>query len=167
MTDLRSFIEKVRQEFPEDVLTISKEVDPRFEITALVVKLEQERRFPILIFENVKGTKFPVVTNVHASRRRLAAAIGSEPRSAVASYLKENRAPHPAERSRYGAGERSHLEGRTGGPARHPANRSSSSRCRTLSDRRRYPGQGSRKRTPELQLQPPHVYRQETTPPSI
>ena len=50
-----------------------------------MVKLEQERRFPILIFENVKGTKFPVVTNVHASRRRLAAAIGSEPRSAVAA----------------------------------------------------------------------------------
>jgi 2,5-furandicarboxylate decarboxylase 1 len=86
--DLRSFIEKVRQEFPEDVLTISKEADPRFEITALVAKLEQERRYPILIFENVKGTKFPVVTNVHASRRRLAAAIGSEPRGAVASYLK-------------------------------------------------------------------------------
>src|SRR3989304_1138900 len=33
--DLRSFIEKVRQESPEEVLTISKEVDPRFEITAL------------------------------------------------------------------------------------------------------------------------------------
>ena len=88
VTDLRSFIEKARQEFPEDVLTISKEVDPRFEITAVVVKLEQERRFPIVIFENVKGAKFPVVTNVHASRRRLAAAIGSEPRRAVASYLK-------------------------------------------------------------------------------
>ena len=57
--DLRSFIEKVRQESPEDVLTISKEVDPRFEITALVVKLEQERRFPIMVFENVKGTKIP------------------------------------------------------------------------------------------------------------
>src|SRR5262245_31053098 len=86
--DLRGFIEKVRGEFPEDVLTFSKEVDPRFEITALVAKLEQERRFPILIFENVKGTKFPVITNVHASRRRLAKAIGSEPRSAVVSYLK-------------------------------------------------------------------------------
>ena len=95
MTDLRGFIEKVRQEFPEDVLTISKEVDPRFEITALVVKLEQDRRFPILIFENVKGTKFPVVTNVHASRRRLAAAIGTEPRSAVASYLKRIERPIP------------------------------------------------------------------------
>jgi 2,5-furandicarboxylate decarboxylase 1 len=93
VADLRSFIEKVRQEAPEDVLTISKEVDPRFEITALVVKLEEERRFPILIFENVKGTKFPVVTNVHASRRRLAAAIGSEPRRAVASYLKRIERP--------------------------------------------------------------------------
>src|SRR4030095_14683062 len=87
VTDLRSFIEKVRQEFPEDVLTIKKEMDPRFEIATLVVKLEQERRFAVLLFENVRGSKFPVVTNVHASRRRLAAAIGSEPRSAVATYL--------------------------------------------------------------------------------
>ena len=85
--ELRSFIETIRQNQPEEVLTISREVDPRFEITALVVKLEQERRFPILIFENVRGSKFPVVTNVHASRRRLASAIGSEPRGAVAHYL--------------------------------------------------------------------------------
>ena len=86
--ELRSFIEDIRRNHPEEVLTISREVDPRFEITALVVKLEQERRFPILIFENVRGSKFSVVTNVHASRRRLASAIGSEPRSAVANYLK-------------------------------------------------------------------------------
>jgi 2,5-furandicarboxylate decarboxylase 1 len=85
--DLRGFIESVRKESPEEVLTISREVDPRFEITALAVKLEQERRYPILVFENVKGSAFPVVTNVHASRRRLAAAIGSQPRSAVADYL--------------------------------------------------------------------------------
>ncbi|MBI3934901.1 MAG: UbiD family decarboxylase, partial [Acidobacteria bacterium] len=93
MTDLRSFIDKVREESPEEVLTISREVDPRFEITALVVKLERERRYPILIFEKVKGSAFPVVTNVHASRRRLASAIGSEPRSAVADYLR--RIEHP------------------------------------------------------------------------
>lgn len=93
MIELRSYIEKVRQESPDEVLTIGKEVDPRFEITALVAKLEQERRFPILVFENVKGTKFPVVTNVHAARRRLASAIGSEPRSAVANYLR--RIEHP------------------------------------------------------------------------
>jgi len=95
VNDLRSFIEKVRQEFPDEVLTISKEVDPRFEITALVAKLEQERRFPILVFEKVKGTKFPVVTNVHAGRRRLASAIGSEPRGAVATYLRRIEHPVP------------------------------------------------------------------------
>jgi len=89
VTELRSFIEQVRQESPGNFLTISREVDPRFEITALVVKLEQERRFPILFFEKVKGTKFPVVTNVHASRRRLASAIGSDPRGAVANYLRK------------------------------------------------------------------------------
>ena len=88
MTDVRSFIDKVRQETPEDFLTITKEVDPRFEITALVAKLEQEKRFPVLLFENVKGTKFPVITNVHASRRRLTAAIGSDPRGAQANYLR-------------------------------------------------------------------------------
>jgi len=87
MTDLRSFLENVRQQSPEEILTITKEVDARFEITALVAKLEQEKRFPVLLFENVKGTKFPVVTNVHASRRRLTAAIGSDPRAAVANYL--------------------------------------------------------------------------------
>ena len=95
MIELRSYIEKVRHEFPDEVLTISKEVDPRFEITALVAKLEQERRFPLLVFENVKGTKFPVVTNVHAARRRLASAIGSEPRSAVATYLRRIARPIP------------------------------------------------------------------------
>ena len=70
MTDLRSFIEKVRQESPEDVLIIKKEMDPRFEIATLVVKLEQERRFPLLVFDNVKGSEFPVVTNVHDSKRK-------------------------------------------------------------------------------------------------
>ncbi len=95
MNDLRSFIENVRREFPDEILTISKEVDPRFEITALVAKLEQERRFPILVFEKVKGTKFPVVTNVHAGRRRLASAIGGEPRTAVANYLRRIEHPIP------------------------------------------------------------------------
>jgi len=95
VNDLRSFIDNVRREFPDEILTISKEVDPRFEITALVAKLEQERRFPILVFEKVKGTKFPVVTNVHAGRRRLASAIGSEPRSAVATYLRRIERPIP------------------------------------------------------------------------
>ena len=49
ITDLRSFIEKVRQEFPEDVLTIKKEMDPRFEIATLV-QTQRVPRFPLILF---------------------------------------------------------------------------------------------------------------------
>ncbi len=93
MIELRQFLDKVRQDSPEEFLTITREVDPRFEITALVAKLEAERRFPILRFEHVKGTPFPVVTNVHAGRRRLASAIGSDPRGAVPNYLRRIASP--------------------------------------------------------------------------
>ena len=60
-------------------------MDPAYEITALVVKLEKEaRRRPVVLFENVKGGAFPVLTNLHASRSRLAAAMGARARGHAA-----------------------------------------------------------------------------------
>src|SRR5258708_6570546 len=85
--DLRSFLEQVKRAKPDDVVIVKKEVDPAYEITALVVKLERElKRRPILIFETVKGTKFPVITNRRGSRARLAAAIGANPDTMLAKY---------------------------------------------------------------------------------
>ena len=79
--DLRTYLDTVKQNYPEDFLIISREVDPAFEITAITVKLEQEaKRRPIILFEKVKGTAFPVLTNLHAGRSRLAAAIRPSPR---------------------------------------------------------------------------------------
>lgn len=86
--DLRSYIDKVRAERPDEFLTISREVDPAYEITASVVKLEQEaKRRPVMVFENVKGTDFPVMTNMHASRPRLAMALGCHPREMQKTFL--------------------------------------------------------------------------------
>ena len=86
--DLRTFLEQVKQVNSEDFLTISREVDPAFEITAITVKLEQEaKRRPILLFEKVKGTEFPVLTNLHAGRARLAAAIHAQPEEMQRAYL--------------------------------------------------------------------------------
>jgi 2,5-furandicarboxylate decarboxylase 1 len=86
--DLRNYLSAVRSTRPDDVVTISKEVDPAFEITALVVKLErQARRRPVLLFENVKGSQFPVLTNLHASRARLAQALGVPPDGLLQRYL--------------------------------------------------------------------------------
>src|SRR5207247_4401977 len=94
--DLRSFLDAVKRAKPDDVQVIKKEIDPAYEITALVVKLERElKQRPILIFENVKGTKFPVITNLHANRRRLATAIGAPPDGMLKKYLHAMEAPIP------------------------------------------------------------------------
>ena len=92
--DLRTFLDGVKQNNPDDFLIVSREVDPAFEITAITVKLEQEaKRRPILLFEKVKGTSFPVLTNLHAGRSRLAAAIHAKPEEMQRAYLRAMEKP--------------------------------------------------------------------------
>jgi len=94
--DLRNYLNSIKQNHPEDFLTVSREVDPAFEITAITVKLEQEaKRRPILLFENVKGTSFSVLTNLHAGRSRLAAAIHAKPEEMQRAYLRAMEKPIP------------------------------------------------------------------------
>ena len=69
--DLRSYLDLVKRKRPDEFVIVGKSIDPAYEITAFVVKLEKEaKRRPVLVFENVKGTRFPVLTNLHASRAR-------------------------------------------------------------------------------------------------
>src|SRR5881397_3412310 len=87
--DLRGYLDAVKRRKPDELQVVSRPIDPAYEITALVVKLEKERRKrPVLLFENVKGTKFPVLTNVHASRSRLALALNCAPDAMLATYLR-------------------------------------------------------------------------------
>src|SRR3990172_6156323 len=92
--DLRTYLDLIKQNHPEDFITVSREVDPAYEITAITVKLEQEaKRRPILLFEKVKGSKFPVLTNLHAGRGRLALAMNVAPEEMQAGYLKAMEKP--------------------------------------------------------------------------
>jgi UbiD family decarboxylase len=94
--DLRSYLDGIKRRKADDFQIVSREIDPAFDITAFVVKLEKERRQrPALLFENVKGTKFPVLTNLHASRSRLAQAIGCAPEQMLATYLRAMDRPIP------------------------------------------------------------------------
>lgn len=94
--DLRSYIDQVKSERPDDFVTVSKEVDPAYEITATIVKMEEvAKRRPVVVFENVKGTKFPVMTNMHASRPRLAMALGCSPRDMQKTFLAAMENPIP------------------------------------------------------------------------
>jgi len=92
--DLRSYLDLIKRTKPEDLLTVSRAVDPAYEITAIVAKLEQEaKRRPVLLFEKVKGSKFPVLTNLHASRARLALAMSVKPEEMQKAYLRAMERP--------------------------------------------------------------------------
>ena len=94
--DLRSYLDLIKRRNPDEFAIVSKEVDPAYEITALVVKLEKEaRRRPVLLFEKVQGTPFPVLTNLHASRSRLALAMGAAPEDMLKTYLRAMERPIP------------------------------------------------------------------------
>ncbi len=73
---MRDYIRKLESE--GNLVTVEREVDPRFELAA-VTRAAQREGDRALRFERVRGTRFPVVTNVYGSRRRLAALIGAEP----------------------------------------------------------------------------------------
>jgi UbiD family decarboxylase len=94
--DLRGYLEQIKRRKADDLLVVSRQVDPAFELTAFVVKLEREgRRRPVILFENVKGSSLPVITNLHASRARLAAAIGCAPDQMLTTYLRAMERPLP------------------------------------------------------------------------
>ena len=105
--DLRSYLDLIKQNHPEDFLVVSREVDPAFEITAVAVKLEQEaKRRPVLLFEKVKGTKFPVLTNLHAGRSRLAASINAKPEEMQRAYFGRHGKTNPTKDRLQSSGER-------------------------------------------------------------
>ena len=90
--DLRSYLDLV--ESKDELVRISAPVDPLHEVTALVAKLARERRRrPVLLLENVKGSALPVVTNLHASRRRMALAMNTEPREVQRAFLRAMERP--------------------------------------------------------------------------
>ena len=83
---LRGFIKMVETRHPDQILRISREVDPRFEMTAVVYELERAGRNPVIIFQKPAGFNIPVVTNVAANRQLLAACLGVEPSQLPAAF---------------------------------------------------------------------------------
>ena len=86
--DLRGFIEYLEEKHPDQVIRITKEVDPRFGVTGIIDRLERENQFPLVIFENVKGSKIPLIANMHADFKRLRLSLGMEEGS-VKDFLTE------------------------------------------------------------------------------
>src|SRR5712664_4522745 len=86
MTDLRSFLDRCRQERRSEFLEVEREVNQRREPTAILTKLEQMQRLPIALFKNVAGSRFPLVSNVCGSMGRLALALDCPVRAVADRY---------------------------------------------------------------------------------
>lgn len=91
--DLRTFIAYLDERYPKEIVRVSRPVDPAWEIAAVVRKFQQENRFPTLLFENVAGFSMPVVTNLFASRVKLAAALETSPEETLDEYMRREDRP--------------------------------------------------------------------------
>lgn len=85
--DLRSFLDDLEAGPPSDFATITAEVDPNLQLTAIIRKLQAENRHPALFFEQVKGTPIRVVANSLATRDRLGTVFGCSGDDVVRTYM--------------------------------------------------------------------------------
>ena len=93
MADLRAYLHQLEAEGPDEWVRVEKQVSLEHEVTALLFELEERGRFPAVYFENVEGSSIPIVTNLHATRRRLALALGVSESGLVEAYRSRQASP--------------------------------------------------------------------------
>ena len=74
--DLRRFLDELDDADPTSILRIPEPVGIDFDVTAVAMELEKQGRAPVVRFEKVGQSPFPVVTNLFGDRRRYAQALG-------------------------------------------------------------------------------------------
>jgi 4-hydroxybenzoate decarboxylase subunit C len=72
-TDLQSFLALLEKE--GELKRVTEQVDAELEVTEIATRAVKEN-LPALLFENVKGSKYPLVINSMASIRRIELALG-------------------------------------------------------------------------------------------
>ncbi|HSR35997.1 MAG TPA: UbiD family decarboxylase [Desulfurivibrionaceae bacterium] len=83
--DLREYLALLQSQ--HEVLTVNEPVDPHLEI-AEIHRRVIAKGGPALLFTNVKGSRFPVVTNLFGTARRMELAFGRRPQQFVAELVR-------------------------------------------------------------------------------
>jgi len=109
--DWRTFISEVETCSSSQVLKINQEISSAYEITAFVSSLEKRGITPLFIFENVKGSSIPVVTNLLGSRTRVAIALGVPNERLHSEYSRRVSTPIPVRKVKKSAAHFRILEG--------------------------------------------------------
>src|ERR1044072_4225118 len=77
---LRTFLDRLTRE--NEIITIKAEVDPYLELAEIHRRVIDEGG-PALLFERVKNSRYPVVTNMFGTERRIDLAFGPKPEALV------------------------------------------------------------------------------------
>lgn len=91
--DPHAFLADYRRAHPDDVLVVDEPVPAAEGVTGLIYELIARGRDEMLVCNKVDGVETPVVSNVFASRRRIARIFGVEPRGLHEAY--QSRASRP------------------------------------------------------------------------
>lgn len=89
--DLRTYLDALVQAHPEQIKIVNREVDPVFEATAIVDKIEDDHRypgFPAVLYKNIQGSEIPLLLNLHGTYERLAFSIGTDVHGMVPEYAR-------------------------------------------------------------------------------
>jgi len=85
LLNLRQFLHKLRE--AEEIVDVYEEVDPCLEIAEIHRRVAAADGLA-LFFHRVKGSSFPVVTNLFGSKKRVSLAFQNRPEETVASLVK-------------------------------------------------------------------------------
>ena len=85
--DLRTFLKRLEERAPSELVRVSREVDPVFELPGVVRRLQADQRYPAVLFDKVKGSKLRAISNVLGSTELLAQALETSVDKLTETYI--------------------------------------------------------------------------------
>src|ERR1700735_4325088 len=87
---LRTFLSHLEKKESVEFHRIREPVALDYEISAIAMEMDRLKRSPVLLFENVEGSKFPILANLFASRANFAAALGKDEGALIEELAQRN-----------------------------------------------------------------------------
>lgn len=85
--DLHTFVAEYLERHPEDVQIVDEPIGRDQDVTALTMELRSRGRAPMVLCRDVQGLGMPLLTNVFASRPRVAQMLGADVAGLHRAYL--------------------------------------------------------------------------------
>jgi 2,5-furandicarboxylate decarboxylase 1 len=76
MRSLRTYLERLQQIAPDQLVRVKEPVDWQYEITSHVAEMEKRRDNPALLFESVQGYSTPLLINLFGNVDRISLGLG-------------------------------------------------------------------------------------------